>query len=563
MAVISAGARRRGQTAEKYLPLGYFAMALLLALAMLPSVLRQSPPTTNESAELSPDAPPDPNQQSFIASFNRGVSGTAGSGTGLGGHDEAAGSPTAPNVPRACRYGYGNPPRTTSSPYAAPCVTKWSGNNGGATSKGVTGTEIRVAVGNPNGDAGTDGPVPTTPRDNESAVDRTWRVLQAWFNSRYEFYGRTLRFYVQNYDETPAKQAAAAQTVDEQYHVFAASMGRWATMTELARRGIIAFAEDGDQYPESFLASHRPYNWEMNVDADRAVRLSAEYICKKMWGKKAEFAGDAATQAKQRVLGVLYNDNTGYSGIDKKFKSELQSQCGGTVEVTIGFAGDTYGWSDPQQVATAVTKLRQHNVTTVVQLLDMDTMGLVTNQADSQGYNPEWFISGLWETDNVTFARLQNTRQWSHAFGLSGREIDNSASQEPGYRAYKEIDPNNEPDSNMVCCLWWGLEQIANGIQMAGPNLTPQSFERGLVRQGKRGSDPIWAVTGGFGPDDYSYSDAMAEIWWNPNTQSADGQPGAYMYVRNGKRFNPGELPKEEPLVFKQGTNSGDLRRQG
>ena len=41
------------------------------------------------------------------------------------------------------------------------------------------------------------------------------------------------------------------------------------------------------------------------------------------------------------------------------------------------------------------------------------------------------------------------------------------------YRAYKSIDPTTNPDVNFCRLHWIDLEHIANGIQEAGPELTP------------------------------------------------------------------------------------------
>src|SRR4051812_14627838 len=68
---------------ERYLPLAYFALAILLVVFVLPTVLRQRPPQPSETAELSPDAPPN-DEQSIVASFNHGTSATAGAGTAEG-----------------------------------------------------------------------------------------------------------------------------------------------------------------------------------------------------------------------------------------------------------------------------------------------------------------------------------------------------------------------------------------------------------------------------------------------------------------------------------------------
>src|SRR5688572_23844856 len=71
------------------------------------------------------------------------------------------------------RYGF---PRQTEDPQSPPCVVHWDPkqNNGGATSEGVTANEIRVAW----------------PLTIEKQNDTT--NLAAYFNRRYEFYGRKI-----------------------------------------------------------------------------------------------------------------------------------------------------------------------------------------------------------------------------------------------------------------------------------------------------------------------------------------------------------------------------------
>src|SRR4051794_7182837 len=73
------GPSRRGRTVERWLPLAYFAIGLALVVAILPSVLRPPATPPTESAELSPDAPPDEKQEAIVSGFSRASSGTAGS----------------------------------------------------------------------------------------------------------------------------------------------------------------------------------------------------------------------------------------------------------------------------------------------------------------------------------------------------------------------------------------------------------------------------------------------------------------------------------------------------
>ena len=72
---------------ESYLPFGYLGVALVLVGTLLPTSLRppnQQPP---QSAEFSPDAPPDKNNvESILSALGRASSGVgAGETAGAGG----------------------------------------------------------------------------------------------------------------------------------------------------------------------------------------------------------------------------------------------------------------------------------------------------------------------------------------------------------------------------------------------------------------------------------------------------------------------------------------------
>ncbi|MEY2473767.1 MAG: hypothetical protein QOK28_3096 [Actinomycetota bacterium] len=557
-------APRNKRRLEDLLPLGYFGLVVLLALLVLPTILRtpQTPPT--QAAELSPDAPPDPEQQSLISSFSRGVSGTAGEGDGVGGGDSGA-TPTtiagkAP--PRACPFGVGNPPRQTFSYFSAPCAGPFTGKNGGATWKGVTANEVRVAIADPNGDHGTDGLVPDVPRPNESDADRTYRVFQQWFNSRYQFWGRRLQLAVINGDDSvdTSKQRAVAVSADENYHVFAADIGRYPSMEELARRQIISFGEQGDYFNGSWLADHRPYTWTTRADATLLMRLAGEFACKNLVGRVAEHAGGALASQK-RVFGFLYQDNDGYRRSLPEFRDAL-APCGGTVKVAIGFPGDGGSSADGNTVSSAVARMRAQGVTTVVASVDVLDSALVGSTATAQSWFPEWFVTGMGLLDENLDATLQDSAQWTHAFGIGAAPISdpqlNAGDVNPiiGMRAYHEIDPSGSPDFNITIRLFAQLEQIANGIQMAGPNLTPQTFEQGLMRMGPRVQDlPPWEVVGGFGTGDYSFADKVGILWWDPNAPNDTSTSGAYRWINGGKRYGLGQLPSSVPELFKTGAS--------
>src|SRR4051812_20669249 len=89
---MAAGIQRGGEKRiERYLPLAYFALAVILVIILLPTILRPPHTQSQTTAELSPDAPPDA-QQSIVSAFNRGSTGTAGNGPGIGPASEGVGT---------------------------------------------------------------------------------------------------------------------------------------------------------------------------------------------------------------------------------------------------------------------------------------------------------------------------------------------------------------------------------------------------------------------------------------------------------------------------------------
>src|SRR4051812_30887342 len=136
---------RRSTRSDRYLPLVYLLVALLLGVIILPSVLRPPREQPTTSSGFSPDAPPDKNNQaSVFSSFQQASSGTPGGVTSEGQQVAAPPPPPVKEVASACPYGFGTPPRQIESVYAPPCAPAFSGDNGGATTTGVNSTDINI-----------------------------------------------------------------------------------------------------------------------------------------------------------------------------------------------------------------------------------------------------------------------------------------------------------------------------------------------------------------------------------------------------------------------------------
>src|SRR5258705_13768809 len=104
----------------------------------------------------------------------------------------------------------GTPPRQTESAYSPPCGAASRADSGGNTWKNVNGNEIRVAFWHLLGMPAKRGPIADSPQPDEDAPYRTARVIQQYFNERYELYGRHLRLIATQEDPTDPSQDHAS-----------------------------------------------------------------------------------------------------------------------------------------------------------------------------------------------------------------------------------------------------------------------------------------------------------------------------------------------------------------
>lgn len=532
-------------------PLVSFAAALVVLVAFLPSALRPPRNEASTTAQFSPDAPPD-DVDSIVANLQRAASGTAGSGTaGEAEGPNATGGPAPPAPKSSCAFGFGDPPRQTESPYSPPCAPAFSGDNGGATGHNVLPNEVRVglwhgAVTMPDHERGL---VPTEPQPGETDVRRTMRVWQAYFNSRYQLWGRTLRLDMARDSATEEEQRASAIQQNENKN-FAVTHLYTPFCEEATRLKMVCLNINPNTKKRA--ASRRPYWWTYLASWDDNDAITADYLCAKVVGRPAEFAGGLEA-GKPRVIGIITetdanNEFHGPSGI----KSELKRRCGfeSKVEIEVSL-------NEPQgNLSTAITKMRQEGVTTIVFHVTFNTSIALMSNADALTYFPEWVHVASFGADLNDFARYFPPTQSQRMWGLSTWEIPRPFSEYDCYRAYKAIDPANEPDFGACEYYWAVLELVVAGIQMAGPALNGESFERGLFALGHRRPKEPWAIGGGWGPGDYSYVENYAEQWWDPTaTDPINGEQGAYRFTEGGRRRSLGEFDNVT-RVFREGATS-------
>ena len=304
---------------------GYGPLALLVVLMIVMALLVPSKPQkiVNASSDDSGISPGDSDSDSGIGIIDGGdgtTDSTAIAGQPASGGGSSNGKPIA--AATACT---GKTEQVPGDPYSPPCLA-FSGNNGGATSKGVTADTIKVSFRSLNEKgfqqtlAALAGASLT---DTPETIRNTVVALAEFFSKRYQFYGRKLQiqFYNgvgSNTTELLGGGRDKAEADAEQVK----SMGAFADLSAtsepyadaLVRRGVMAF---GDPYLSTpWHDRHAPYAWSLAVDGTTVAKLAAEYTVKRLSGpggavKPAKYAG-GALKDKPRKIATMAPENSWY-----------------------------------------------------------------------------------------------------------------------------------------------------------------------------------------------------------------------------------------------------------
>lgn len=527
------------------------ACTFALVVFALPSVLRPPPDQATTSAEFSPDAPPEEEPDAIIAALQQASSG--GAGADLGTTTTTTTPPVYKPVRGRC---FGDPPRQIESVYAPPCKEAFTGDNGGATAKGVDRDVIRIAtIHDLTGATTYQGCIPDgAPRPEETANERTWRVLQEYFNTRYEFSGRRILFcHVHGEDgesDGDTNERIRAQKADEVYDVFGAIHETApASANELARRGIVTFTLA--QFPGEHYVDLAPYLWNFGPDQTRLIDMGAEYLCKKLANKPAAYADDVRFQdGRPRKFGLVSYNDSGYTGGPDYMQQLLRERCGVELGDNI-IRYDLSAGADPTvQLSSAMAQFSAAEVTTIIYMGDLISAAIFTPAATQAAYFPEWYIPGFGGVDVDDFLprSAYDQSQWKNAFGFSAYEIPVADPARECEIAYRSIDPDNSPDDGMCTYLWQQMVKMFGAIQEAGPNLTPETFEAGMFAYpGGAGPRGAWH----FKPGDYTPTDDFRELWWSAEAVSPqNNQPGAWVQLNGGQRYLPGQVPRGRAPYF-------------
>lgn len=549
---------------------GAVALVLILMVGFLALVV--NPPSPPGIAAFAPQA----EKQITKAPLSQSSSSGEGAGACVGNSVDCAlasatsttttikGKPTGvPSALQCFKWPDGTVTQTFD-PQSPPCVATWDdkAGNGGATSPGVTATEIRVAL-------------PT------SGATSTWPALQPivdFFNTRFQLYGRKIKIQPFNstqandqatgkFNEPEAQRADAAQIT--QLKVFASTdfvdplHYSWSlpVFRDTLTRNKIVSLHGGEMTPygsSADLIAHYPYEWTFYAPAETVMRAIGTMACRQLVGKNATHAPGPSLRTLPRKFAIVFPGDPALGGPMPGLDGlkEILNACGVVSPRVVRF---NYGERTYNASMTATMRQLQDDNVTSIFWFPQGGGGTASHPwsiANSIGYRPEWLMVG-WNNYQTAFELKNPSSESSGAFGVGDWNKMPALEQETWARAY--LAAGGPPNALQAGAMPSGrpfyqeLLLLASGIQMAGPNLTPETFGRGLQAtkfpNPGAAAPPFYQGTVGFKGDTTMVDDL--NLFWLDIRMPGNDVPGsknssvgrAFCYVNNGSRVTLDSMP--------------------
>jgi hypothetical protein len=561
------------------------AIALGLLVVLLPLVLHAATAAPPTAAEFSPNAKQvikqaPPGQAASVNGTGAGATPTPTPTPTAGPKSSASPKPLASAVPEnQVKQCVGPPPlRQIEDPQSPPCIAYWHGDNGGATSQGVTRDSIYVAVPTPNG------------------FTQQYTAFQNFFNNRFQLYGRKIVFEFCKPKAGDGSQGSGSQA-DQQSDAanaaagcegkpkpFASTFyqfdnGRYFDQ-EMACRYKIVMVGSWEPYDSTFINRCAPYFYNYPMVSQGMFGQLGEWACARLAGRPATWADDVPLRNATRKFGVFLAPYTNDDPVARRsalapLLDELR-RCGAAVpdsQVIINPVVENSSAPgqavDPASANNAVVQMKQANVSSIFCLCGTFPFGALARAASTNGYHPEWLASTFGNLDQVVIQELAGAPadQTRNIFGLTFTPRQINPLLEPYNAALQEGDPSiaamtASTDYSNMTQVYRPLLLLASGLQMAGPHLTPQTFRDGLRRAVF--PNPVTAIHAGaveVERDGYTFTHDAAEWWWDnaargPYSDDSAQAKGAICYLGGGARRRD-VWPHATPAFFAASCDSG------
>jgi hypothetical protein len=471
-----------------------------------------------------------------------------------------------------------------NSPYAPPCIPKFTGNNGGATYDGVTASTITLAEREFPSAADTQeieaqakaagGAIP-------QVISQVQQVFLNYFNSVYDLYGRKVvitpyttqaSFTTEELGQGQPQACADADAIANQMHAFGETGitngtsygGTGPFSTCAAQKHLVEF--DGDPYfDEAAFQALNPYVWSITQNCNTITDSEAEVVASMLGGKKAVYAGDPTLKDQVRKFAAFVPNVSQYLNCTKDFVNLVESKYHvSKSELSPSFDYNLDIATFQQSAQQAIIQFKAAGVTTVICSADPFSLGLLTKAAAAQNYHPEWFMTGsaLTDQDQVAQGLYDLPEIQGHMFGMSESAPSTALTgpQSLAGQLYQKLTGHTIPkgtDGN-----YGALVEIFNDLQAAGPDLTPSNMARGIHAIPTLGAPAYqygqWTYnlgsTGTPGGGVHTAADDARFVYWDgTKTSPLNGVTGTFVAVLGGKRYAQGQWPTTLPPLFGAG----------
>lgn len=469
------------------------------------------------------------------------IVGSLGSAVGFSSHP--VGEESHPVFNPRNKNCQGDPPRQTEDPLSPPCVPFFDGDNGGRTYRGVTRDSIRIILYN---DLGLEGDLNTPYRSDQEQVGhetstngeqtylvRTTKALVRYFANHHQTYNRAVQMIAVPSNSgitTPcASRKVEAAVINREYAPFAVTTlgdNMDCFIDEMATFGVPTFGGGRDVYDGSSIDARMVWTFHPSL-ADQTA-ASAAFLCDKLVGLRARYSPDPALSMTARRFALLYPVNSQRGPTSAIAAGELLDDLDARCGLEPGDAAGkiyvrTYVNSGQPEAVRIFLDLKLKGITTVicycVPTATELTVSTFQSAATALQYRPEWY----WDTASRMYRAPWHRQHGSRAqvsFGITPDWAAGRIEERFPWRAYREIAPGTEPNTRFLDDIYHSLLVLFNGVQLAGPELTPTNAADGLQTLHLRTGSPYLA-DGGFeaskGADAFAFRDRYLPFWWDPS----------------------------------------------
>jgi hypothetical protein len=437
---------------------------------------------------------------------------------------------SAPGNAAACHAGVR---QVNWTAYSVMCAPVFSGNNGGATSYGVTGSTITTTFRiSDSGEAGAVAAAsPTLNQEAQTQYYDDMATYFSYFNTQFQLYGRHVVLkvftgqgdWVQEYQAQDPQGAEADAATARSMRAFADISSTAVATTPLYAQYLASdhvLSVGGVAGSDRYFDTNAPYIYGPGASTSRLADWIPNVVCQRMKGLPAVFSGDASAKTKVRKFGLIFPTNPDFQLVGNQIKG-LLAACGVTSADTYQYAINLATMASDSTVAMA--QMRSSGVTTVVCLCDTLVPRFLTLAANAQGYHPEWLFSGAADT----LAQSYDQGEFSHAIGPENTALPNKQSE--AYAVFLQASHGKQPVSVYYPLAYETALLYFDALQNAGPNLNPSTYEQGFFNLPPSlpgGQLGPWS----FGPGHFTPLSGAPIGWYSAKTVSPeDNTAGAWL----------------------------------